>query len=65
MLNLLTNKRVIKTVSLTNSEVIFLSHSSLGIVPVRTLAGDQVPTSPIVDKIFSAYHEVVRRETAP
>jgi len=64
-LNLPTNKRVIKPESLRKSEAIFLSLSSLGIVPVRTLDGEPVPTSPIVDKIFSAYHEVVRRETAP
>ncbi len=62
-LNLPTNKRVIKPESLRKSEGIFLSFSSLGIVPVCALDGESVPTSPIVDKILATYHEVVQRET--
>ena len=62
-LNLPTNKRVIKLESLHKSEGMFLSLSSLGIVPVGALDGESVPTSPIVDKVLTTYHEVVRRET--
>ncbi|PYK97397.1 MAG: hypothetical protein DME18_02055 [Verrucomicrobia bacterium] len=62
-LNLPTNKRVIKPESLRNSEGIFLSLSSLGIVPVGALDGESVSSSPIVDKILTTYHEVVQRET--
>jgi len=64
VLSLPTNKRVIKPESLRNSEAIFLSLSSLGIVPVSTLDGEPVPSSPLVDKILTTYHEVVQRETA-
>ena len=62
-LNLPTNKRVIKPESLRKSEGIFLSLSSLGIVPVSAIDGDPVPTSPIAEKILSAYYAVVQRET--
>ena len=64
-LNLPTNKRVIKPESLLKSEGIFLSLSSLGIVTVTALDGEPVPTSPVVDRIFTSYHEVVQRETGP
>jgi len=64
-LNLPSNKRVIKPESLRKSEGIFLSLSSLGIVPVCAIDGEPVPTSTVVDKILTTYHEVVQRETAP
>ncbi len=64
-LNLPSNKRVIKPESLRKSDGIFLSLSSLGIVPVCAIDGEPVPTSPVVDKILATYHEVVQRETAP
>jgi len=64
-LTLPTNKRVIKPESLRKSEGVFLSLSSLGIVPVGALDGESVATSPIVDRILTTYHEVVQRETAP
>jgi aminodeoxychorismate lyase len=63
-LNLATNKRVIKPESLLKSEGIFLSLSSLGIVTVTAIDGEPVPASPVVDRIFTSYHEVVQRETA-
>jgi aminodeoxychorismate lyase len=62
-LNIPTNKRVIKPESLLKSEGIFLSLSSLGIVTVTAIDDEPVPTSPVVDKIFTSYHEVVQRET--
>ncbi|HYT60936.1 MAG TPA: aminotransferase class IV [Haliangiales bacterium] len=64
-LNLPSNKRVIKPESLRKSDGIFLSLSSLGIVPVCAIDGEPVPTSTVVDKILATYHEVVQRETAP
>ena len=64
-LNLPTNKRVIKPESLLKSEGVFLSLSSLGIVTVTALDGEPVPTSPVVDRIFTSYHEAVQRETGP
>jgi len=64
-LNLPTNKRVIKLESLRKSEAIFLSLSTLGIVPVSALDGEPLSTSPMVDKILATYHEVVQRETGP
>ena len=63
VLNLPTNKRVIKPESLARSEGIFLSLSASGIIPVHSLDDEPVPSSPLVDKIIAAYHEAVRRET--
>ena len=62
-LNLPTNKRVIKPESLRKSDGLFLSLSSLGIVPVSAIDEESMPTSPIVDKILTTYYEVVQRET--
>src|SRR5438034_7150893 len=64
-LNLPTNKRVVKPESLRKSDGIFLSLSSLGIVPVGALDGESVPSSTIVEKILTTFHEVVQRETGP
>jgi aminodeoxychorismate lyase len=64
-LNLPTNKRVIKPESLRNAEGIFLSLASFGIVPVGTLDDEPMATSPIVETIFTRYHEVIQRETGP
>jgi branched-subunit amino acid aminotransferase/4-amino-4-deoxychorismate lyase len=62
-LNLPTNKRVIKPESLRKSDGLFLSLSSLGIVPVSAIDEESMLTSPIVDKILTTYYEVVQRET--
>lgn len=64
-LNLPTNKRVIKPESLRKSDGLFLSLSSLGIVPVSAIDEESMPTSPIVDRILTTYYEVVQRETGP
>ena len=64
-LDLPTNKRVIKPESLRKSEGMFLSLSSMGIVPVGALDGESVPSSTIVEKILTTFHEVVQRETGP
>jgi branched-subunit amino acid aminotransferase/4-amino-4-deoxychorismate lyase len=58
-----TNKRVIKPESLRNAEGIFLTLSSLGVVPVVSLDGEPVNESPLVEKIRLGYRDVVRRET--
>jgi aminodeoxychorismate lyase len=58
-----TNKRVIKPESLRKAEGIFVTLSSLGVVPVVNLDGEPVNESPLVEKIRLAYHDVVRRET--
>jgi aminodeoxychorismate lyase len=58
-----TNKRVIKPESLRKAEGMFVTLSSLGVVPVVSLDGEVVNESPLVDKIRLAYHDVVRRET--
>jgi len=63
VLNLPTNKRVIKPESLRKSDGLFLSLSSLGIVPVSAIDEESMPTSPIVEKILTTYYEVVQRET--
>jgi len=64
-LNLPTNKRVIKPESLLGSEGVFLTLSSLGIVPVDMIDGEPMPSSPLVDQILAAYHDAIRRETGP
>ena len=62
-LNLPTNKRVIKPESLRKSDGLFLSLSSLGIVPVCAIDEETMPSSPIVEKIRTTYCEIVQRET--
>ena len=62
-LNLPTNKRVIKPESLRKSDGLFLSLSSLGIVPVSAIDEETMPSSPIVEKIRTTYCEIVQRET--
>ena len=62
-LNLPTNKRVIKPESLRKSDGLFLSLSSLGIVPVSAIDEETMPFSPIVEKIRTTYCEIVQRET--
>jgi len=62
-LNLPTNKRVIKPESLRKSDGLFLSLSSLGIVPVIAIDEESMPSSPIVERIRTTYYEIVQRET--
>lgn len=60
-LGLLTNKRVIKPEALRNSEGIFITQSTFGIVPVAMLDGELVAPSPLVDQIFNAYRELLSK----
>ena len=62
VLGLQTNKRVIKPDALKNAEGIFLSQSALGIVSVTSLNGEQVPHSPLTEKIYAAYCEMLAKE---
>src|ERR1700744_6130072 len=61
-LGLETNKRVIKPEALRNSEGIFITTSSFGIVPVVSFDGEPVAPSPLVDQIATAYNEMLMRE---
>jgi aminodeoxychorismate lyase len=56
-----TNKKVIKPESLRNSEAIFLTLSSLGIVSVSSLDGEPINDSPLVDKLRQAYWEATAK----
>ncbi len=56
-----TNKRVIKPEALRNAEGIFLSQSAHGIIVVVTLDGIPVPQSPLVDKVYRAYYEMLTK----
>ena len=58
------NKRVIKPEHFKNAEGIFVTQSALGIIPVAAFDGRPVAPSPLVDRISSAYAEILRRETA-
>ena len=62
VLGLQTNKRVIKREALKNAEAIFLSQSALGLVSIVNLDGDPVPESPLVEKIYTSYCEMLARE---
>ena len=62
ILNLPTNKCVIKPHSLRNAEGIFLTQSSLGVVVVASLDGEPMPQSPLVEQIHRAYCEMLARE---
>ena len=60
-LGLPTNKRVIKPEALRKSEGIFITHSTLGIVPVMTLDGEPVTPSALLDPVLRAYHEMLAK----
>jgi len=60
-LGLPTDQRVIKSEALRKSEGIFITQSAFGIVPVTALDGEPVASSPLVDQIRSAYHEMLTR----
>jgi aminodeoxychorismate lyase len=62
VLGLQTNKRVIKREALKNAEGIFLSQSALGLISIVNLDGDPVPESPLVEKIYTSYCEMLARE---
>ncbi len=62
VLGLPTNKRVIKREALKNAEAIFLSQSALGLVSIVSLDGEPVPDSPLVEKIYKAYCEMLAKE---
>lgn len=61
-LGLQTNKRVIKPEALRNSQGLFVTQSTFGIVPITAFDGETVRRSPLVDQIASAYNEMLRRE---
>jgi len=58
-MGLQTNKCVIKPEALRNSTGIFITQSALGVVPVTTLDGAPVGSSPLVDQIAQAYAELL------
>jgi aminodeoxychorismate lyase len=62
VLALPTNKRVIKPEALRNAEGIFLTQSALGVVTISSLNGEQVPQSPLVEKIHRVYCEMLAKE---
>lgn len=62
VLALPTNKRVIKPEALKNAEGIFLTQSALGVVTISSLNGEQVPQSPLVEKIHRVYCEMLAKE---
>jgi branched-chain amino acid aminotransferase len=62
VLGLPTNKRVIKREALKNAEAIFLSQSTYGLISIVNLDGEPVPDSPLVEKIYKAYCEMLARE---
>ena len=64
VLGLQTNKRVIKPEALRNSQGLFVTQSTSGIVPVVSFDGESVTPSPLVDQISSAYNEMLKRESA-
>lgn len=56
-----TSKKVVKPSSLRNSEGIFVTLSTLGVVPVIAIDGEPVNESPIVDRIRLAYCDLVAK----
>jgi branched-subunit amino acid aminotransferase/4-amino-4-deoxychorismate lyase len=60
-LGLPTNKRVIKPEALRKSEGIFITQSTLGIVPVMTPDGEPVVPSLLLDPVLRAYHEMLAK----
>lgn len=62
VLGLPTNKRVIKREALRNADAIFLSQSALGMICIENLDGEPVPDSPLVEKIYRTYCEMLAQE---
>jgi branched-chain amino acid aminotransferase len=62
VLGLPTNKRIIKREALRHADAIFLSQSALGLVTIENLDGEPVPDSPLVEKIYRTYCEMLARE---
>lgn len=62
VLNLPTNKRVIKPNALPECDALFLTQSVQGIVVVATLDGQPVPQSPIVEQLHQTYCEMLAKE---
>jgi aminodeoxychorismate lyase len=60
-LGLPVNERVIKPEALGKSEGIFITQSALGIVPVTTLDGEPVASSPLLGPVLRAYHEMLAK----
>jgi len=60
-LGLPTSERAIKPAALKNSTGIFVTQSTLGIVPVVAFDGAPVTPSPLVDQIARAYQEILVR----
>ena len=48
---------------LKRADGVFVSLSSMGVVPAESLDGSQVRSSPVVEKLRAAYEELVREET--
>jgi branched-chain amino acid aminotransferase len=57
-----TNKRVIKPEALRNGEGIFLTQSVQGIVEVVQFNGEPMAQSPLVEKIYRTYCEILANE---
>ena len=60
-LGLPVNERGIKPEALGKSEGIFITQSALGIVPVTTLDGEPVASSPLLGPVLRAYHEMLAK----
>jgi branched-chain amino acid aminotransferase len=59
-----TDQCVIKPGVLRNAEGIFITQSALGIVPVTMLNGEPVASSPLLDPVLHAYHEMLAKPEA-
>jgi len=62
VLGLQTNKRVIKREALKNAEAIFLSQGAYGLISIVNLDGEPVPDSPLVEKIYKSYCDMLAKE---
>lgn len=62
-LRIATREARIKSEELKRCDGVFLSLSSWGVVPVESLDGVVLKQSPLVEKLRTAYWELVRRET--
>jgi len=60
-LGLPTQNRAIKPEALRNSEGVFLTLSSHGIVPVSSIDGESIAESPLVNQLCAAYWEAVAK----
>jgi aminodeoxychorismate lyase len=62
-LGIAARESALKPGQLAGTDGAFLSLSSAGVVPIRSVDGREMPVSPIITQLGTAYQDLLRRET--